>query len=72
MNRTEIREFKRFVVDGLMKKYKMDEVSATRAVRNSYLSEALMNDPDYIMHDTVEEWVDYIYHEVEDVELLQM
>ncbi|MBD5462242.1 MAG: hypothetical protein HDR24_04175 [Lachnospiraceae bacterium] len=74
MNRAEIKEFKHFVVECLIKTYNMDEVSATRAVRDSYLSKALVNDPDYTMHDTVEEWASYVYHEIakENVELLQM
>lgn len=72
MNRTEIKEFKHFVVECLMKNYRMDEISATRAVRDSYLSKALAGDPDYTMHDTVEEWAEYVYHEMGDVELLQM
>lgn len=72
MNKADIREFKKFVVACLITKYNMNEVTATKAVKNSYLSKALNLDPDYVMHDTVEEWADYVYGEVNQKELLQM
>ena len=72
MYENRILEFKKYVVQSLISKYKMDELSAAKAVRNSYLSIALSNDPDYIMHDTVEEWADYIYEESAEDVLLQM
>ncbi len=71
MSRTDIKEFKRFVTECLMKRYYMDEENAVRAVRNSYLSKALADDPDYTMHDTVEEWAGYVYKEQGEVNLLQ-
>ena len=37
----EIKEFKKYVRDTLVKVYHMNEIEATHAVRNSYLSEAL-------------------------------
>jgi hypothetical protein len=50
----------------------MNEIEATRAVRDSYLSYALKMDKDFVEHDTVEEWADFIYNEVNQVELLMM
>jgi hypothetical protein len=34
-------------------------LEAIRAVRASYLSDALQMDRDFVEHDTVEEWVDF-------------
>jgi hypothetical protein len=64
MTNAEIKEFKRFVRDTLVKKYHMNELEAERAVRCSYLSSALMTDKDFVEHDTVEEWADYVFEEV--------
>jgi hypothetical protein len=72
MKETEIKEFKYFVRDTLMNKYHMNEIEATRAVRDSYLSYALKMDKDFVEHDTVEEWADFIYNEVNQSELLMM
>lgn len=54
MTNAEIREFKRFVKDTLVREYSMNEVEAYRAVQNSYLSEALRRDKNYVAHDTVQ------------------
>jgi hypothetical protein len=72
MKNTEIKEFKDFVRDTLMNKYHMNEIEAARAVRDSYLSSALKMDKDFVEHDTVEEWADFIYDEVNRSELLMM
>lgn len=72
MTNVEVREFKGFVKDVLIRQYNMDEVEAHRAVRNSYLSEALRRDKDYVEHDTVEEWAEFIYEEVNNSVLLMM
>jgi hypothetical protein len=72
MKETEIKEFKHFVRDTLINKYHMNEIEATRAVRDSYLSCALKMDKDFVEHDTVEEWADFIYNEVNQAELLMM
>ena len=52
--------------------HNMTEVEAHRAVRDSYLSSALQRDKDYVEHDTVEEWADFIYDEVHGEHLMQM
>ena len=72
MTKTEIKEFKSFVREVLIKKYHFSELEAQRAVRNSYLSTALARDCDYVEHDTVEEWADYVYDEFYGTHLMQM
>lgn len=72
MTKTEIKEFKGFVREVLIKKYHLSELEAQRAVRNSYLSTALARDCDYVEHDTVEEWADYVYDEFYDTHLMQL
>lgn len=64
MTKSEIKEFKGFVRDTLVREYKMDELEAYRAVQDSYLSEALRRDKDYVEHDTVEEWAEFIHNEI--------
>ncbi len=72
MTKSEIKEFKGFVRDTLMREYKMNELEAYRAVQDSYLSEALWRDSDYVEHDTVEEWAEFIFNEVSQRVLLRM
>lgn len=72
MTKSEIKEFKGFVRDTLMSEYKMNELVAYRAVQDSYLSEALQRDSDYVEHDTVEEWAEFIFNEVSQRVLLRM
>lgn len=72
MTNAEIKEFKKYVKETLMKKYHMNEIEAIRAVRDSYMSQALRTDKDFVEHDTVEEWADIIYDEVNSEELLRM
>ena len=70
MTKAEIKDFKRYVRDTLVNKYRMDEIAATRAVRDSYLSKALMRDNGFVEHDTVEEWAEFIYEEINNEELM--
>ncbi|MBR5596619.1 MAG: hypothetical protein IKW30_04340 [Lachnospiraceae bacterium] len=72
MTNAEIKEFKKYVKETLMKKYNMNEIEAARAVRNSYMSQALKLDKDFVEHDTVEEWADIIFDEINSEELLMM
>ena len=72
MTNAEIREFKKYVRDTLVKTYHMNEIEAARAVRDSYLSKALANDKDFVEHDTVEEWAEFIHDEIISEELLMM
>ena len=50
----------------------MNEMDAMRAVHDSYLSEALMMDRDFVEHDTVEQWAEFIHDEIMNKELLTM
>lgn len=72
MTKAEIKEFKRFVRETLVEKYKMDEIAAAHAVRDSYLSKALEMDNGFVEHDTIEEWADIIYEGMNSEELLRM
>ena len=72
MTKTEIREFKKYVCDSLIKIYHMNEMDAMRAVHDSYLSKALMMDRDFVEHDTVEQWAEFIHDEIMNKELLTM
>ena len=72
MTNAEIREFKSYVRDTLVRKYHMTEMEASRAVHDSYLSGALTADKDFVDHDTVEEWAEFIYDEIKRENLLMM
>ena len=72
MTNAEIREFKSYVRDTLVRKYHLNEVEAARAVRDSYLSKARAMDKDFVDHDTVEEWAEFIYDEINHESLLMM
>lgn len=72
MTSVQIKEFKKFVKQTLMKTYHMSEIDAQRAVRDSYLSQALKRDKNYVEHDTIEEWAEFIYNELQSEELIQM
>lgn len=72
MTNEEIKEFKKYVRDTLVRVYHMNEIEAAHAVRNSYLSEALKKDRDFVEHDTVEEWAEFIHNEIINEELLMM
>ena len=50
----------------------MNEVEAYRAVQNSYLSESLRRYKNYVEHDTVQEWAEFIYNEINETELMRM
>lgn len=72
MTNAEIRAFKKYVRETLVKKYHMNEIEAARAVRDSYMSSALEHDKNFVEHDTVEEWADIIYNEIKNPQLLMM
>ena len=48
-----------------MNKYHMNAVCAFEAVCDSYLSDVLKKDPNYVIHDTVEYWAEFIYKELD-------
>ena len=72
MTNAEIREFKSYVRDTLVRKYHSIAVEATRAVGDFYLSKALAMDTDFVAHDNVEKWAEFIYDEINHESLLMM
>lgn len=64
MTNTDIKELKKYIKLGLMDKYHMSETAAHCAVRDSWLSEKLRYDKDFVDHDTIDYWVDFIYSEL--------
>lgn len=72
MTNAEIKEFKKYVRDTLVKVYCMNEIEASRAVQSSYLSKALVMDRSFVEHDTVEEWAEFIFEEVKGEKLIMM
>lgn len=63
MTNADIREFKGFIEEVLVKHYNMDEATAHKVVVNSYLSEVLREDPEYANHESFEEWAEIVYIE---------
>lgn len=72
MNSSDIKLFKNCVVEQLMNQYHLDEFSAKKAVRNSYLTIALKIDAESAMHDSVEYWAEYIYTDLTNARLKEM
>ena len=72
MTNAEIREFESYGRDSLVRECHLSGVGAARAVRDSYLSKALAMDKDFVDHDTVEEWAEFIYDEINHESLLMM
>ena len=65
MTKAEIKEFKKYLIIVLVRKYKMSRTEAHRAVRDSSLSEILKQNSDYVMHDTLAGWAKFIFDEVQ-------
>lgn len=54
--------YRGYVIHCLIHKYKMDEVEATMAVKDSYLNESLEKYPEETMHDDIETYANDIYN----------
>lgn len=63
MTNISIKRFKKCLCNELVNKYHISEIAAFNAVKESYLSKALREDPDYIEHDTIDYWVEFVYKE---------
>lgn len=63
MNEKKIREFKKCIVEQMMEMYGINEFSARKAVRNSYLIKALKYDAETAMHNPIEYWCELIHDE---------
>ena len=72
MNNADIKIFKKNVAECLQEQYGLDEITAYKAVSDSYMSQMLKVDKDFVTHDSVEEWAEHIYHEVTSERSLQM
>ena len=63
MANISIKRFKKCLCNELVNKYHVSETEAFDAVKKSYLSKALKQDPDYIEHDTIGYWATFVYKE---------
>jgi len=63
MEESAIKEFLFYVEKDLIDTYKMDQPEAQKAVKESYLTEMLETDNDFVVHDTIEEWSEFVYKE---------
>ena len=58
-----IARFKAYIVDDLVRIFQMDRKDANLAVKHSAMNTLLEDDPNMVMHDSVETWAHDIYHE---------
>jgi hypothetical protein len=58
-----IARFKAYIVDDLVHMFQMDRKDAKLAVKHSAMNALLEDDPNMVMHDSVETWAHDIYHE---------
>ena len=72
MRLDEIKAYQECVIEQLMKKYHLNELSARKLLRESYLPVALKMDAEETLHDPIEYWADMIYKESKEEKLLQM
>ena len=71
MTTSDIREFKGYVKRVLVRDYHMTKFAAHRAVVNSYLSKVLKNDKNYADHESVEEWAEIVYCELQNKRMMK-
>lgn len=73
MNNSMVKDFKKCIINILMKKYRLSELDARRAIRDSYFDESLKMSTQNTLHIDPEEWADDIYEYIyEEPELMQM
>lgn len=70
--RKDAKEYMNSVVDVIVKKYKLSEIEAYKAVKKSFLYDSLMKFPDETLHDDIETNADFVYEDYTDEHLLQM
>lgn len=70
--RKDTKEYMNSVVDVIVKKYKLSEIEAYKAVKQSFLYDSLMKFPDETLHDDIETNADFVYEDYMDERLLQM
>ena len=64
MLNTKALSYMNCVVLSLIKRYNLSEVSARKAVKESYLFESLHQNPEEAMHDSINTSADDVYAEV--------
>lgn len=52
-----------YIVDDLVRMFQIDRKDAKLAVKHSAMNTLLEDDPNMVMHDSVETWAHDIYHE---------
>ena len=73
MNNSMVKDFKKCIINILMKKYRLSELDVRRAIRDSYFDESLKMSTQNTLHIDPEEWADDIYEYIyEEPELMQM
>lgn len=63
MTNEAIKKFKKYLCEEIMDRYHISEIEAYNAVKKSYLSKILKRDPDFVDHDTLEEWATLVFEE---------
>ena len=58
-----IKEIKDAIAEDLIENYKLTEVQARKAIRKSYLSEFMKDDPHFVDHESIEDLAKDIYRE---------
>jgi hypothetical protein len=68
----QAKEYKMKVVECLVNKYKLNEIEAMRAIRDSYLEDSLKFYPNETIHDDIETNADNVYYDYTHPKLMQM
>lgn len=64
----DIKKMKRYVIETYANKYCVNNYSkAKKIVENSVFNDMLKNEPEYIMHYSIEYWVDDIKREYDEI-----
>lgn len=63
MSSFEVRKFKNYICEYLIKKYGISAKIATDAVQSSVINDLLKEDAEMIMHDSIQYWAEQIWNE---------
>lgn len=63
MSSLEIRKFKKYICAYLVQNYGITDDTATDAVQHSAINSLLNDDPEMVMHDSIQYWAEQIWHE---------
>lgn len=70
--RKDAKEYMNAVVNSIVKRHKLSEIDAYKAVRGSFLYDSLINFPDETLHDDIETNANFVYEDYTTEKLLQM